>query len=173
MLCRKSWVFCGFSGFLRQGKLTGWVWHIGLLKAPFVSLQSTSVCFTPVPSHGTQSKKVIYVRDKRPSSIRRVGKFLSGVPWDFMVSSIRSCEENLNNFTCIINYALDILTPLKAVVKNHNDRLWMNNNLRSLINIRKKAFAKGNQTLYKMLRNKVIVPEKGVASCIMKIRSKI
>ena len=72
-----------------------------------------------------------------------------------MVSSNRSCEENLNNFTCIINYALDTLTPLKAVVTNHNDRPWMNNNLRTLINKRQKAFAQGNQTLYKMLRNKV------------------
>jgi hypothetical protein len=24
-LCRKSWVFPGYSGFLPQGKLTGWV----------------------------------------------------------------------------------------------------------------------------------------------------
>jgi hypothetical protein len=24
-LCRKSWVFSGYSGFLPQGKLTGWV----------------------------------------------------------------------------------------------------------------------------------------------------
>jgi hypothetical protein len=28
-LCRKSWVFSGYSGFLPQGKLTGWVRHIG------------------------------------------------------------------------------------------------------------------------------------------------
>jgi hypothetical protein len=27
-LCRKSWVFSGYSGFLPQGKLTGWVRHI-------------------------------------------------------------------------------------------------------------------------------------------------
>ena len=25
MLCRKSWVFSGYSGFLLQGKLTWWV----------------------------------------------------------------------------------------------------------------------------------------------------
>ena len=72
-----------------------------------------------------------------------------------MVSSNRSCEENLNNFTCIINYALDTLTPLKTVVTNHNDRPWMNNNLRTLINKMQKALAQGNQTPYKMLRNKV------------------
>jgi hypothetical protein len=28
-LCRKSWVFSGYSGFLPQGKLTGWVRHMG------------------------------------------------------------------------------------------------------------------------------------------------
>jgi hypothetical protein len=48
-----------------------------------------------------------------------------------------------------------LITPLKAAVTNHNDRPWMNNNLRTLINKRQKAFAQGNQTLYKMLRNKV------------------
>ena len=26
-LCRRSWVFPGYSGFLPQGKLTGWVRH--------------------------------------------------------------------------------------------------------------------------------------------------
>ncbi len=73
----------------------------------------------------------------------------------FTVSSYRSCEENFNNFTCIINYALDTVTPLKDLVTNHNDRPWMKNNLRTLIIKRQKAFAQGNQTLYKMLRNKV------------------
>ncbi len=68
----------------------------------------TILAFQNFRTKKTRSKKVrdkIYVRDKIPSSIRRVGKFLSEV--DFMVSSNRSCEENLNNFTCIINYALD------------------------------------------------------------------
>ena len=134
----------------------------------------TILAFPNIRTKGTQNKKVIYVRDKRPSSIKRVGKFLSEVPWDFMVSCNRSCEENLNNFTCIINYALDTLTPLKAVVTNHNDRPWMNNNLRTLINKRQKAFAQGNQTRFtKCYETKLIFPEKGVASCIMKIRSKI
>ena len=30
-LCRKSWVFSGCSGFLPQGKLTGWV-RINIVK---------------------------------------------------------------------------------------------------------------------------------------------
>jgi hypothetical protein len=60
-LCRKSWVLSGYSGFLPQGTLTGWVRHIGqggrslmrygliaAAQAPFVSSKSTSVCFTYV-----------------------------------------------------------------------------------------------------------------------------
>jgi hypothetical protein len=31
-LCRKSWVFSGCSGFLPQGKLTGWVYRINTVK---------------------------------------------------------------------------------------------------------------------------------------------
>ena len=34
-----------------------------------------------------QSKKTVYVRDKRPSSIHRLGRFLCEVPWDFVVNS--------------------------------------------------------------------------------------
>ena len=42
----------------------------------------TILAFPNIRTKETRSKKVIYVRDKRPSSIRHVGKFLSEVPWD-------------------------------------------------------------------------------------------
>ena len=105
--------------------------------------------------HSNQSKKTFYVRDKRPSSIHRLGRFLCEVPWDFVVNSSQYCNQNLSNFTDIINYGLDTLAPLKAVKVLHNDQPWMNSNLKCLIKKRQEAFAQNNHTLYKQLRNKV------------------
>ena len=42
-LCRKSWVFSGCSGFLPQGKLTGWV-RIKTVKKIISQLSSLYVC---------------------------------------------------------------------------------------------------------------------------------
>ncbi|CAB4024558.1 Hypothetical predicted protein [Paramuricea clavata] len=45
--------------------------------------------------------------------------------------------------------------PERSIKVHPNDRPWVNSNLKSLINRRQKAFASGNVTLFKMLRNKV------------------
>ena len=72
--------------------------------------------------YSNHSKKTVYVRDKRPSSIHRLGRFLCEVPWDLVVNSSQSCYQNLSNFTDIINYGLDTLTPLVAAKVHHNDQ---------------------------------------------------
>ena len=106
--------------------------------------------------YSNQSKKTVYVRDKRPSSIHRLGRFLCEVPCDFVVNSRQQpCNQNFNNFTDIVNYGLDTLAPLMAVKVHHNDQPWMNSNLKCLIKKRQKAFAQNNHTLYEQLRNKV------------------
>ena len=102
-----------------------------------------------------QCKEMIYVRDKRPSSVRRLGRFLCEVPWDLVVTPKLSCEQNLSNFTNVIDYGLNTLMPLRAVKVHANDKPWMNKNLKILIRRRQKAFAQNNRTLYKKLRNKI------------------
>ena len=66
-----------------------------------------------------------------------------------MVNSKQSCNQNLSNFTNILNYGPDTLAPLRAVKVYHNDQPGMNNNLKSFIIKRQEAFAQNNQMLYK------------------------
>ena len=62
-----------------------------------------------------QCKEMIYVRNKRPSSARRLRRFLCEVPWDLVVTPKLSCKQNLSNFTYVIDYGLNTLIPLRAV----------------------------------------------------------
>ena len=80
-----------------------------------------------------QSTQVKYLRDKRPNSIGRLGRFFGEIHWDFVINPDFTCEQNLTNFTDIVNYGLNCLAPLKAVKVRMNDRPWMNSNLKRLI----------------------------------------
>jgi hypothetical protein len=54
----------------------------------------TVVAFSKEKIRGNQSKEtIINVQDKRPSSIRRLGRFLCEVPWDIVVNSNQSCDQ--------------------------------------------------------------------------------
>ena len=117
--------------------------HLSLFVLPMVRIKEK------------QCKEMIYVRDKRPSTVRRLGRFLCEVPWDLVVTPKLSCEQNLSNFTNVIDYGLNTLMPLRAVKVHANDKPWMNKNLKILIRRRQKAFTQNNQTLCKKLRNKI------------------
>ena len=51
-------------------------------------------------------------------------------------------------FELIINYMVDSLLPLKSKLNISNDPPWISQSLR-----RQAALARGNQTLFKSLRN--------------------
>ena len=95
------------------------------------------------------------IHSNQSKEIHRLGRFLCEVPWDFVVNSNQSCNQNLNNFTSVINYGQATLAPLRAVKVYHNNQPWMNSSLKRLIKKRQEAFAQKNQALYKQLRNKV------------------
>ncbi len=106
-------------------------------------------------SKDSKATQVYHVRDKRPSTIRRLGRFFCEIPWNLLITPESTCEQNLDSLTNIINYGLNTLAPLKTVKILKNDRPWMNSNLKSLIHKRQRAFAQNNEVLYKQLRNKV------------------
>ena len=99
--------------------------------------------------------KVIKVRDKRPSKIASVGRFLLQVPWPDLLSHDQSCDDKLSILTEIVNYGLDTIMPERSIRVHETDRPWMNSQLKSLIARRQKAFTSGNELLFKLLRNKV------------------
>ena len=55
--------------------------------------------------------KVIKTRDKRPSKIANVGRFLMQVPCSDLFSSDQSCEDKLSILSEIVNYGLDTIMP--------------------------------------------------------------
>ena len=99
--------------------------------------------------------KVIKTRDKRPSKIASVGRFLLQVPWSDLFLPDQSCEDKLSILTEIVNYGLDTIMPERSVRVHETDRPWMNSQLKALIARRQKALATNNVPLFKILRNKV------------------
>ena len=98
---------------------------------------------------------IVKVRDKRPSKIASVGRYLQEIPWTDLFSTEQSCDEKLSTMTQIISYGLNVIMPERSIRVHATDRPWMNSNLKSLIAHRQKAFTSGNEHLFKLLRNKV------------------
>ena len=99
--------------------------------------------------------KVIKTRDKGPSKIASVGRFLLQVSWSDLFSLNQSCEDKLSILTEIVNYGLDTIMPERSVRVHEIHRPRMNSRLKALIARRQKALATNNVLLIKILRNKV------------------
>ena len=90
-------------------------------------------------------RKIIKTRDKRPSKIASVGRFLLQVPWSVLFSFDQPCEEKLT----------DTIMPERSAKVHETDQPWLTSQLKALIARRQKAFASENEHLFKVLRNKV------------------
>ena len=116
---------------------------------------------TVIMKAGTRDKsskpkcKTIKSRDKRPSKVAEVGRFLYQVPWSGLFSQDQSSEDKLRILTEVINFGLNTIMPERSVRVHETDRPWLTSQLKALIARRQKAFSSGNELLYKMLRNKV------------------
>lgn len=97
--------------------------------------------------------------------------FLSEIPWAELLTDEQTCDKKLGILTDVINFGLNIIMSERSIRVHPSDRPWMNIQLKTLINRRQKAFALGNMHHFKILRNKVIVKENDVVSCIIKIKS--
>ncbi|XP_028414247.1 uncharacterized protein LOC114537304 [Dendronephthya gigantea] len=107
------------------------------------------------PKPSKPRNRIVVFRDKRPTKVASVGRFLQQVPWLELLSNYQTCEEKLKLLTEIINYGLNTIMPEQCIKMHENDRPWLNTRLKKMINSRQKAFSSGNRILYKMLRNKV------------------
>lgn len=84
-----------------------------------------------------------------------MGRFFLQVPWSDLLSPDLSCELKLRTLTDIINLGLNTIMPGRSTKVYETDRPWLSVHLKHLIARRQKAFASGNQYLFKILRNKV------------------
>ena len=69
--------------------------------------------------------KIVKSRDKRPSKIASVGRFLQQIPRSQIFSSDQSCEEKLRVFTKIINFGLNTIMPERPIKIYETDRPWL------------------------------------------------
>lgn len=99
--------------------------------------------------------KIIKTRDKRPSRVASLGRYLLEFPWDTALSQNESCDDKLAAVTLIVNYGLDTIMPVRSVKVHHTDRPWLNADLKRLIQKRQQAFSSGDTFLFKLLWNKV------------------
>ena len=108
-----------------------------------------------IRSNQKTHRKFIKTRDKRPSKIASLGRFLSEIPWSDLLSTVQSCDDKLTILTDIITYGLNTIMPQQSMKVHITDRPWITNQLKSLIARRQKAFNSGNTLMFKLFRNKV------------------
>ena len=70
----------------------------------------------------------IKVRDKRPSKVASVGRYLQEIPWSNLFSENQPCDDKLSIMTQIISYSLDTIMPERSIRVHTTDRPWMNSN---------------------------------------------
>ena len=88
----------------------------------------------------------IKARDKRPSNIACLGRFLLKVPWEDMLAPYNSSEEKLAVLTDVVNYGINTIMPERSVKVHATDRPWITDQLKRLIAKRQKAFTSGNKS---------------------------
>ena len=99
--------------------------------------------------------KIILSRDKRPSKRASLGRCFLQVPWSDLLSPDSSCKFKLRTFTDIINLGLNMIMPARSIKVYETDRRWLSAQFKQLIARRQMALASGNQSPFKILRNKV------------------
>lgn len=125
---------------------------------PFgLSDHSTVVAESKVREEGQNSSKYVLKHDKRESRKAELGRYLSAIDWNLLLSSTSTCEEMLNLFNEVLHTALDLLMPFKRVRVHPSDAPWMTQNLKSLIIKRQTAFHKqgADSFQFKYYRNVV------------------
>lgn len=82
--------------------------------------------------------KIIKSREKRPSKVNSVGRFLTGIPRSSLLTSDKSCEGKLSLLTEVINYDLDTIMPVRSIKIHETDCPWVPTQLKQLITCRKR-----------------------------------
>ena len=115
----------------------------------------TVIIFPAIRKRRQTQTKVVKSRDKRPSNVASLGRFLLNIPWEPLLLPHQSSEDKLSLVTQMINYGLNTIMPERSVKIHVEDCPWITKDLKRLILQRQKAFTAGKMSLFKFLRNKV------------------
>ena len=101
--------------------------------------------------------KYVSKRDMRASRKAELGRYLSTMDWDLLLSSCETCDELERTLREVIHTGLDIIMPVKKVRINLKDAPWMTLELKTLILKRQKAFHRhgADSSIFKFYRNSV------------------
>ena len=86
-----------------------------------------------VRSASKPKHKIIKLRDKHPSKVNSVGRFLLEIPWSSLLSSDQSCEGKLSLLTEVISFGLDKIMPVRSIKIHETDRPGVSTHLKQLI----------------------------------------
>ena len=125
-------------------------------RPPFGLSDHVSIEVQPLKRSANQTDKFYAIsRDLSPTKRLLIRKYLEKVNIQSLINTQPLCKTKVDMFESIINYGLDTLLPLQSKANISNDPPWISQSLRKLIKRRQVALARGNQTLFKSLRNQV------------------
>lgn len=85
------------------------------------------------------STKYLFKRDMRASQKAELGRYLSIMDWDLLLSSHETCDELERTFCEVIHTGFAIIMPVKRVCINSKDAPWMTHELKTPTLKRQKA----------------------------------
>ncbi len=71
------------------------------------------------------------------------------------VCPIESCADQFALFHTVLSNLIDTHLPLKVVSRNRDDRPWITDKFRNLINLRQYYQKAGKDLMYRLYRNRV------------------
>jgi hypothetical protein len=122
------------------------------VKLPPFGLDHFTILSTPKHKVAGRTKyDISQVRNQHARNKAAISTFITEFDWSIL-DSLSSCDEKWSAFESIIRFGMDILLPTKTIKKRLDDPPWMTKHLKSLIQQRQKALAKGHDQLFKSLR---------------------
>ena len=109
----------------------------------------TVTIFPAIRKRRQTQTKVVKSRDKKPSNVASLGRFLLNIPWEPLLLPHQSSEDKLSLVTQMINYGLNTIMPERSVKVHADDCPWITKDLKRLILQRQKAFTAGKMSLKK------------------------
>ena len=100
------------------------------------------------------SRKVIKVRDTRPSRKQEFGRYLNSIDWS-IIESKSTCTEKNHLLVNLINAGFNTLMPIKEKKVHTSDPPWITAELKHLIKLRQRAFHNKHLDSYRHYRNLV------------------
>ncbi|XP_030834514.1 uncharacterized protein LOC115921306 [Strongylocentrotus purpuratus] len=121
---------------------------------PIRNSDHRTIIVSPKATIPNPKRQKISIRPIRDSSIRSFGQWLTSVDWSWLLDLENAADMQVS-FQDELTTAYERCFPQITFVRREDDKPWMNNRIRSLIDQRQAAYQSGNLPRYSQLRNQV------------------